>query len=214
MDHKLASIRNEYSLRDLSRDSVNDSPFTEFRKWLDEAIIARAFEPTAMTLATVGSDGFPSARIILLKDVSEKGLTFFTNYESRKGKQLSENPKAALVFYWPELERQVRFEGKVDKLTDSESDEYFSSRPEGSKAGAWASRQSNIISSRKALESEVHKITAHFGNKSIPRPPYWGGYILAPILAEFWQGRPDRLNDRIQYFLNKENRWEISRLSP
>jgi pyridoxamine 5'-phosphate oxidase len=144
MDHKLASIRREYSLRDLTIDSVNESPFAEFRKWLDEAILARVFEPTAMTLATAGSDGSPSARIILLKDVSEKGLTFFTNYESRKGKQLSENPKAALVFYWPELERQVRFEGKVEKLTDSESDEYFASRPEGSKAGAWASRQSNI----------------------------------------------------------------------
>jgi pyridoxamine 5'-phosphate oxidase len=214
MDHKLASIRREYSLRNLTKDSVNESPVKEFRKWLDEAIRARVFEPTAMTLATAGSDGSPSARIILLKDVSEKGLTFFTNFESRKGKQLSENPRAAIVFYWPELERQVRFEGKVEKLSDSDSDEYFASRPEGSKAGAWASRQSNIISSRKVLESEVLRIISHFRNKSIPRPPYWGGYYLDPVLAEFWQGRPDRLNDRIQYILNKENRWEISRLSP
>jgi pyridoxamine 5'-phosphate oxidase len=214
MDHKLASIRREYSLRDLTIDSVSKSPITEFRKWLDEAILAQVFEPTAMTLATAGNEGSPSARIILLKDVSEKGLTFFTNFESRKGKQLSENPKAALVFFWPELERQVRFEGKVEKLTDSESDEYFATRPEGSKAGAWASRQSNIISSRKVLESEVKRITSHFRNKPIPRPPYWGGYNLAPVLAEFWQGRPDRLNDRIQYKLNEENQWKISRLSP
>jgi pyridoxamine 5'-phosphate oxidase len=213
MDHKLSSIRREYSLRDLRKDSVDESPVTEFRKWLDEAILARVFEPTAMTLATAGSDGYPSARIGLLKDVSGKGLTFFTNFESRKGKQLGENPRAALVFYWPELERQVRFEGKVGKLTDSESDEYFASRPEGSKAGAWASRQSDIISSRKALESEVLRIVSHFGNKPIPRPPYWGGYYLYPVRAEFWQGRHDRLNDRIQYIL-KENRWEISRLSP
>ena len=213
MQHDISRIRKDYSLKDLSGASVHRDPLVQFRLWLDEAIYAQVNEPTAMTLATAGTNGRPSARIVLLKDVTEEGLTFYTNYESKKGRQLNENPRAAIVFFWPELERQVRFEGFTEKLPSGESDEYFDSRPAGSKAGAWASRQSRTITSREELENEVVKINTRFKNKSIPRPPCWGGYRLIPGVAEFWQGRPDRLHDRIQYE-NRDDKWTISRLSP
>ena len=213
MKHNLAALRKEYSLRLLTRDSVHPDPLVQFEIWLNEAIDAQVNEPTAMTLATAGSDGHPSARVVLLKDVKEKGLSFFTNYESKKGRQLNENPLAAIVFFWPELERQVRFEGITGKLPSGESDDYFDSRPAGSKAGAWASRQSIKIASREVLENEMLKITSRFKNKNIPRPPYWGGYRLIPVIVEFWQGRPDRLHDRIEYGI-RDNKWTIRRLSP
>ncbi len=213
MKHNLAALRKEYSLQQLTGDSVHPDPLVQFEIWLNEAIDAQVNEPTAMTLATAGSDCHPSARIVLLKDITEKGLSFFSNYESKKGRHLNENPRAAIVFFWPELERQVRFEGIAEKLPSGESDEYFDSRPAGSKAGAWASRQSRIISSRGELESELVKTSNRFKNKSIPRPPYWGGYRLIPGVAEFWQGRPDRLHDRIHYEI-RDYIWTISRLSP
>ena len=213
MKHNLAALRKEYSLQQLTRDSVHPDPLVQFEIWLNEAIDAQVSEPTAMTLATADSDGHPSARVVLLKDVTEKGLSFFTNYESRKGSQLNENPRAAIVFFWPELERQVRFEGITEKLPSGESDDYFDSRPAGSKAGAWASRQSRTIISREELENKVVKINTRFKNKSIPRPPCWGGYRLIPGVAEFWQGRTDRLHDRIQYEI-RDDKWTISRLSP
>ena len=213
MKHNLAALRKEYSLRLLTRDSVHPDPLVQFEIWLNEAIDAQVSEPTAMTLATADSDGHPSARVVLLKDVTEKGLSFFTNYESRKGSQLNENPRAAIVFFWPELERQVRFEGITEKLPSGESDDYFDSRPAGSKAGAWASRQSSKIASRELLENEVVKIINRFKNENIPRPPYWGGYRLTPCAVEFWQGRPDRLHDRIEYEI-RDGIWDISRLSP
>ncbi len=213
MKKRIAAIRREYCLAELTRASVADSPADQFRKWLDEALNAEAIDPTAMTLATAGLDGRPSARIVLLKDINETGLSFFTNYESKKGRQLTENPYAALVFYWPELERQVRFEGRTGKLPAGESDEYFDSRPDASKAGAWASRQSSMIGSRKVLEDKMLKVTEKYKSRPIPRPPGWGGYRLMPVLAEFWQGRHSRLHDRIQY-LYREDRWEICRLSP
>lgn len=213
MDPDLASLRNEYSKNRLDRKTVDKDPLLQFRKWLSEAISAEVNEPSAMTLATSGADGKPSARVVLLKDVNETGLTFFTNYESKKGKQLKDNPQAALVFFWPELERQVRIEGKVKKLPGRESDSYFNTRPEGSRIGAWASRQSNMIPSRDYLREEAEKYARRFENLEIPRPSYWGGYILAPLLIEFWQGRPDRLHDRILYTRHAGN-WHLGRLSP
>ena len=213
MQHEISRIRRDYSLKDLSEASVHHDPIVQFTRWLDEALDAQVNEPAAMTLATAGANGRPSARLVLLKDVTEGGLTFFTNYESKKGRQLNENPRAAIVFFWPELERQVRFEGITEKLPSGESDEYFDSRPAGSKAGAWASRQSRTITSREELENEVVKIINRFKNENIPRPPYWGGYRLTPCAVEFWQGRPDRLHDRIEYEI-RDGIWDISRLSP
>ncbi len=213
MNKEIAAIRQEYCLDELTRDSVNDDPLLQFKKWFDEALRAEVIYPTAMTLATTGSDCRPAARVVLLKDLNSKGLSFFTNYESKKGKQLEENPRAALVFFWPELERQVRFEGVAKKVPLHESDEYFDSRPAGSKAGAWASRQSRVIASRQVLESEMLKISSRFSDQPIPRPPYWGGYRLLPDLAEFWQGRYSRLHDRIEY-IRHQDIWSIRRLSP
>ncbi len=213
MQKDFSSIRREYRLKKLTTSAVSADPLVQFGIWLDEAISARVTEPTAMTLATTGSDGQPSARIVLLKDIDGDGLSFYTNYESKKGRQLSENSHAALLFFWPELERQVRFEGTAGKLAAAESDRYFSSRPRESRLGAWASRQSSVIASRSELEKEVHNITGRYKDRDIPRPPFWGGYRLMPVLAEFWQGRPGRLHDRIEYRLNNGS-WNIRRLSP
>ena len=213
MKHDLALLRREYSLKSLSPLSVNPNPLVQFELWLDEAIVARVSEPTAMTLATAGTDGKPSARIVLLKDVNKKGLSFYTNYESQKGRQIAENPRAALVFFWPELERQVRFEGNTSKLTGKESDSYFLTRPEGSRLGAWASRQGSVIACREELEQEFEKYGSIYKDKTIPRPPWWGGFRLYPESAEFWQGRPDRLHDRVKYEL-AGRRWNITMLSP
>ena len=213
MKHNLAILRREYTLKILTPESVNPDPIVQFELWLDEAITAKVSEPTAMTLATAGNDGKPSARIVLLKDVNESGLSFFTSYESPKGRQLSENPRAAIVFFWPELERQVRFEGITSKLPGTESDRYFMTRPRGSGLGAWASRQSSVIASRGELEKEAEKFGKLYKNKAVPRPPFWGGYRLSPETAEFWQGRPDRLHDRVKYDLTGSS-WKLTRLSP
>jgi pyridoxamine 5'-phosphate oxidase len=213
MQKDIASIRREYSLKELSRSSVDDNPLIQFRKWLDEAISAKVTDPTAMGLSTSGADGKPSSRIVLLKDINERGLSYFSSYESRKAMQLRDNPGAALLFYWAELERQVRFEGTVEKVTAAESDEYFASRPGASQLGAWASRQSSAVGTRNELEQEIEKTAERFGKGNIPRPPYWGGYRLLPVMAEFWQGRPGRLHDRIRYLL-KEGKWHIDRLAP
>jgi pyridoxamine 5'-phosphate oxidase len=213
MQNDIASIRREYCLKELSRSSVDNNPVVQFRKWMDEAIAAQVTDPTAMGLSTADTDGRPSSRIVLLKDINERGLSFFSSYESRKAKQLIDNDHAALLFYWPELERQVRFEGTVEKVAASESDEYFDSRPQASQIGAWASRQSSVIGTRSELVQEFEKIAERFGKASIPRPPYWGGYRLHPEMAEFWQGRPGRLHDRIRY-LHEDGKWHIDRLSP
>jgi pyridoxamine 5'-phosphate oxidase len=213
MQNDIASIRREYCLKELSRSSVDNNPVVQFRKWMDEAIAAQVTDPTAMGLSTADTDGRPSSRIVLLKDINERGLSFFSSYESRKAEQLIDNDYAALLFYWPELERQVRFEGTVEKVAASESDEYFNSRPEASRIGAWASRQSSVIGTRSELVQEFEKIAKRFGKASIPRPPHWGGYRLLPLMAEFWQGRPGRLHDRIRYLL-KDEKWQIDRLSP
>lgn len=210
----IAAIRKNYAMQSLSEDSVQDNPIDQFTTWLNEAIKAEAAEATAMVLSTVSGSGRPSARVVLLKEINKQGFVFFTNYQSRKGHDLEENPFASLTFFWPALERQVRIEGKVEKVDAAVSDNYFHSRPIGSQIGAWASPQSQQIESREELEKADSKYTQQFqGLEVIPRPDYWGGYILIPDKIEFWQGRPNRLHDRIAYELN-ENVWLKKRLAP
>lgn len=210
----LAAIRKEYRLQSLSEQDVDANPIKQFEKWFQQALASGIEEPNAMTFATSTTDGKPSARTVLLKGIKENGFVFFTNYESKKGKQINDNPFACLVFFWKELERQVRIEGEIKKITDEESDEYFASRPLESRIGAWSSPQSKVIESREVLEKNVAYFTNKYQSQNIPRPPHWGGYILVPSLIEFWQGGPGRLHDRLQYSIDKINSWIIQRLAP
>lgn len=214
MDGSIASIRKEYAAQTLLEADVAADPVSQFDRWWQQAMKSSISEVNAMTLATASPDGIPSARIVLLKGYSTNGFVFFTNYQSFKGQQLAENPKACLVFFWKELERQVRITGLVSKLSPEESDEYFNSRPEGSRIGAWASPQSQVIANRKWLDDNYSKLSAEMKNGNIQRPPYWGGYIVKPVIVEFWQGRISRLHDRIQYTLNEDGNWKIERLAP
>lgn len=209
----IASIRKEYTLNKLDESDVNENPFVQFGLWFNEAQNAEVIEPNAMVLATATTDGRPSARVVLLKEFNEFGFSFFTNYQSRKAEQLDKNSFAALVFFWPELERQIRIEGKISRISEQENDEYFNTRPEGSKIGAWVSPQSRVVMGRNFLESIKVIIESQFSGKPISRPANWGGYRLTPHLFEFWQGRPNRLHDRIQYTLEKD-KWVIERLAP
>jgi len=208
----ISAIRKDYALKSLEISNISKNPFEQFHIWLQEAINSKALEVNAMTLSTLGLDGFPNGRIVLLKGI-DSGFVFFTNYESQKGKELENSPKASLTFFWPELERQVRVNGTVEKISSEESDEYFFSRPLGSQIGAWASPQSKKIPSRELLEQMKLDVEKEFSNKTIQRPPHWGGFRLTPNKIEFWQGRPSRLHDRLIFELNKES-WEISRLAP
>jgi pyridoxamine 5'-phosphate oxidase len=210
----IADIRKDYQLRSLSETDVDPDPLKQFQHWWQDALTAKIEEVNAMTLATASSDGVPSARILLLKGLNEKGFVFFTNYNSFKGQQLAENPRASLVFFWKEVERQVRVTGIAERLHDQENDEYFNSRPEGSRIGAWASPQSQVIENREWLEANMQKYQQQFSNQPVKRPPNWGGYVVKPITIEFWQGRPSRLHDRIQYTLNENGQWMIERLAP
>lgn len=210
----IANLRKDYSLRSLSETDVNNNPIEQFKTWWNEAIESEIAEPNAMTLATCSREGKPSARIVLLKGINENGLIFYTNYNSRKGKEMEENSFVSLVFLWKEIERQVRVEGKVKKISEEESDVYFSSRPIKSQLGAWSSHQSKVIENRQILEKSMEDYTSKFLNEIIPRPKYWGGYIVQPELIEFWQGRRSRLHDRIQYTLTDTASWKIERLSP
>jgi pyridoxamine 5'-phosphate oxidase len=210
----MADIRKEYKLKTLSEKDILRNPFAQFENWWQEALISGIEEANAMTLATASSDGIPSARIVLLKGFTETGFQFFTNYNSFKGQQLLENPRACLVFFWKELERQVRITGLISKLNEDDSNAYFDSRPEGSQIGAWASPQSQVIADRQWLEENERSIREKFKDKPIHRPSYWGGYLLRPINMEFWQGRPNRLHDRIQYNLLTDGAWLIERLAP
>ncbi|MBP0630011.1 MULTISPECIES: pyridoxamine 5'-phosphate oxidase [unclassified Cupriavidus] len=210
---QLADLRRTYVLGSLSETDVAPDPMSQFKRWFDEAVTAKLPEPNAMTLATVSADGQPSARIVLLKGIDDRGFTFFTNYESRKGLDLAANPRAALLFHWVQLERQVRVEGIVEKVADDESDAYFASRPLGSRVGAWASEQSREVPGRDVLEQRELEYRSKFGDNP-PRPPHWGGYRLVPTALEFWQGRPSRLHDRIVYRVHPGGAWQIVRLSP
>jgi pyridoxamine 5'-phosphate oxidase len=212
--HNLADLRKEYSRASLDLSSVQGDPVTQFEKWFDEAMQSGVAEPNAMTLSTVNEQGKPSARIVLLKGIEKNTFQFFTNYQSKKGKELEINPACALTFFWPELERQIRIEGVCERVEAGVSDTYFQSRPRGSQIGAWSSPQSTLIKDRKILEERVEAMEKKFeGNKVLPRPNQWGGYQVAPLLIEFWQGRPNRLHDRIQ-FTRDEKRWLVHRLAP
>ncbi len=211
----LADLRINYSRASLDEADVASDPIRQFDKWFKEALDAQLPEPNTMTLATVDAEGRPSARIVLIKGVDERGFVFFTNYESRKGREIAHNPHAALLFYWIELERQVRIEGRVEKTSAAESDSYFASRPVGSRIGAWASEQSRVIADREVLETRERDFAARYGENP-PRPPHWGGYRLVPEAIEFWQGRPSRLHDRLRYLRDPAggDAWTIERLSP
>ena len=214
MTNSIADLRRDYSAESLMEEDVAANPIDQFEKWWQQVIQSEIVEPNAMTLATASGDGMPAARIVLLKGFSKSGFVFFTNYNSYKGMQLLENPKACLVFFWKELERQVRIVGLVTKLTESESDAYFNSRPEGSRVGAWASPQSQVIENRKWLEDRFEEYKTTFTEKAPERPPHWGGYVVQPVIVEFWQGRKSRLHDRIQYTLEESGSWKIERLAP
>jgi pyridoxamine 5'-phosphate oxidase len=210
----LADLRKNYSRGSLDAADVDSNPVRQFETWFAQAIDAQVPEPNAMTLATADADGRPSARIVLIKGVDERGFVFFTNYDSRKGRELAANPAASLLFHWIELERQVRIEGRIVKTSDEESDKYYASRPLGSRIGAWASDQSQPLANREVLEAREREISAKYGDEP-PRPPHWGGYRLIPDVVEFWQGRPSRLHDRIVYTrTSDEDPWRIERLAP
>ena len=211
----LLNLREDYQSPKLEITDLGENPFVQFHHWFQDALKAGVREPNAMTLATCTPEGRPSARIVLLKGYGEDGFTFFTNYESRKGKELSLNPYAALVFLWLDLHRQIRIEGCVEKMDDRESEAYFQSRPRGSQLGAWASPQSQVLSGRKVLEEKVKLMEKQFeGIQKLPLPSFWGGYVLKPDVVEFWQGQTSRLHDRLRYVLQPEGEWEIERLAP
>ena len=214
MDEKTAEIRKEYTQKALTEPGIEADPVRQFSVWWHEALEAKIIEVNAMTLATASADGMPSARTVLMKGFSEKGFTFFTNYNSFKGLQLSENPKACLLFFWKELERQVRITGIVEKLSSEESNAYFQSRPRASQVGAVVSPQSQVIESRQWLDEKYEDVLKQFENANVQRPAHWGGYIVRPVIIEFWQGRPGRLHDRIQYSLLADGKWKIERLAP
>ena len=209
----IADIRTDYRKQKLNEEDTAAEPLPQFRKWWEEAVASEIDEVNAMTLATVSSAGQPSARIVLLKGLHNDGFVFFTNYESRKGNELALNNRAALVFFWKELERQVRIEGTIEKISDRESEEYFHSRPHESQIGAWSSPQSRTITSRDVLEKNVAENSSRFGQNEVERPLFWGGYILKPSLVEFWQGRSNRLHDRIEY-IHENGGWIKRRLAP
>jgi pyridoxamine 5'-phosphate oxidase len=214
MTSAIAHLRQEYSNQVLLEKDVAADPLEQFERWWQQALESKITEPNAMTLATASADGFPSARIVLLKGFNSEGFVFFTNYKSYKAVQLDENPKASLIFFWKELERQIRIVGFVSKITSLESDEYFASRPEGSRIGAWISPQSQVIAGRDWLDEQHDKLVEKMRGTQIKRPPHWGGYNVKPVIIEFWQGRPSRLHDRIQYSIQEGSNWKIERLAP
>ena len=209
----LHSLRKEYTRAGLDEANLAPDPMGQFRRWFEDAFSAGLHEPNAMTVATATPDGKPSARVVLLKGFDERGFVFYTNYEGRKGRELEENPYCALVFYWGELERQVRIEGRASRVPAEESDAYYGSRPRGSRLGAWASAQSREVGDRAALEERLRGLEAEHEGREVTRPPFWGGFRVAPEVVEFWQGRENRLHDRLAY-RHAGNVWEVARLQP
>jgi pyridoxamine 5'-phosphate oxidase len=209
----LSELRLSYTKSGLLEQDANANAIEQFRAWFSQAVAAKVPEPNAMCLATIGRDGTPDARMVLLKEFDNAGFVFFTNYNSRKAMELDRNPRAALLFYWPDLERQVRISGTAAKASAAESDAYFASRPRGHQLGAWASNQSDLIESRALLEQNAEAVAAKFEGAPVPRPPHWGGYRLVPDVVEFWQGRPNRLHDRLEYLRTPEG-WTRRRLAP
>ncbi len=213
MDRKVADLRTEYKRSGLREPDAHPDPVEQFRRWFDEALAAGLHEPNAMTVATATPDGRPSARVVLLKGFDERGFVFYTNYEGRKGRELGENPGVALLFYWGELERQVRIEGRARRVSDEESDAYYASRPRGSRLGALASEQSRPVGGREVLEERLDGLEVEYGGREVPRPAFWGGYRVEPEVFEFWQGRENRLHDRLVYRRDGDG-WKIGRLQP
>jgi len=214
MKTPIADIRSDYRMKSLLEADVAANPFEQFTRWFDEALNAEIEEVNAMTLATASLQGIPSARIVLLKGYDQNGFVFFTNYNSQKGKDIAENPYASLVFFWKELERQVRIDGRIEKIHASESDAYFQSRPASSRIGAWSSPQSTVIADRSIIENNYVHFEKEFGENYIPRPNHWGGYVVKPTTIEFWQGRSSRMHDRMHYKLNDNHSWTVERLAP
>jgi pyridoxamine 5'-phosphate oxidase len=210
----LADLRREYARAELDERTVDRDPLRQLLAWLSDATRAGLLEPNAMTLATATGDGAPAARIVLLKGADEKGLVFFSDSRSRKGEELARNPRASLVFWWGELERQVRVDGTVAPVAPEESEAYYRTRPEGSRISAWASHQSQVVPDRSTLERRWEEAARRYAGVDIPRPPYWGGYRVTPTAYEFWQGRPNRLHDRIRYRLGADGLWSVERLCP
>ncbi|WP_099365646.1 pyridoxamine 5'-phosphate oxidase [Sphingobacterium sp. 1.A.4] len=214
IEHKeIAAIREDYAKSSLSENEVLGNPIDQFKKWFSEAMVSEVTEPTAMVVSSASVDGKPSSRVVLMKDIKTDGISFFTNYNSRKGQEIVANPFVSVLFFWPELQRQVRMEAEVEKLAPEESDEYFSSRPRGSQIGAIASPQSAIINNREELEHRVAEVSAEVGEWEIQRPNFWGGFLLKPYRMEFWQGRSSRLHDRIVY-KQEDGSWSINRIAP
>ncbi|CAN5796630.1 pyridoxamine 5'-phosphate oxidase [soil metagenome] len=213
MTRALDELRKEYTRTGLHESEVAIDPMDQFRAWFEEMVNAGLVEPNAMTLATATPDGEPSARIVLLKGYDERGFVFYTNFEGRKARELEANPNCTLAFYWGDLERQIRIEGRAARISSEESDAYFAGRPRGSQLGAWASQQSQTVDSREPLEERLRELEAEYEGRQIPRPPFWGGYRVEPLSIEFWQGRRDRLHDRIVY-TRADGRWQIHRLQP
>lgn len=211
----LSSYRKSYDKTNLHEDHITDDPITLFQKWFYEIEDSGTMdEPNAMTISTIGLDGYPKSRVVLLKKYTYEGFIFYTNYESEKGKAIAKNPRVCLSFFWPGMERQVIIKGIAEKLAENLSDGYFESRPDGSKLGAIVSRQSEVIPSRESLDESLQKLEQAYKGKEIPRPEYWGGYLVRPYSIEFWQGRPNRLHDRIRFTMEEDYNWKIERLAP
>ncbi len=213
MSNSIADIRTDYRMKSLLEADAATDPYTQFGHWWLEAVESKIEEVNAMTLATASADGFPSARIVLLKGYDKNGFVFFTNYNSQKGQDIAANPKACLLFFWKELERQVRIDGSIEKISAADSEEYFQSRPIGSRIGAWCSPQSTVIADRTILDKNVEHYSHKFITLEVPRPDHWGGYIVKPTAIEFWQGRSSRLHDRLRYSA-KPAGWKLERLAP
>ncbi len=215
MNTDLGNYRRDYNKTELSKKSVSENPMEFFQKWFYEAEeFDNIIDVTAMTISTIGKDGFPKNRVVLLKKYTWEGFIFYTNYNSEKGKAIAQNPNVCLSFYWPSIERQIIIKGTAEKISENLSDGYFETRPKGSKLGAWASNQSEVVSSRSYLDDKLHSFEKKYENKDIPRPKHWGGFIVKPASLEFWQGRPNRMHDRIRYTLQENFEWLIERLAP